>query len=148
MKAKMIRQGANNLSYFSKDKQSKQGLITFEPSVKKMKEDINNKDSKNQELSDEVNRLKSMLKDSVNENEMNFELLNEVKIKEEQLADKETELEDNQKVLKEVETEKTQLKTHIDELKQQQFKDRKNLALIKQTSSQNNGNGPDDSASR
>lgn len=57
----------------------------MDPSLKKMKEDISSKDTKMQELTNEVNRLKSMLQDSVNENEMNRELMNELNIKQEQL---------------------------------------------------------------
>jgi hypothetical protein len=46
MKAKLIRQGAFDTSYFSKEA-VKSEIIVSDPSLKKMKEEIQSKESKN-----------------------------------------------------------------------------------------------------
>lgn len=77
----------------------KRETVYFDPSVKKMKEELSTMDEKNNELVQEVIRLKSMLKDSVNENEMNNELVNELHIKEELIAEKDKIISDHLKAL-------------------------------------------------
>lgn len=96
-----------------------------------MKEELSSMDDKNNELAQEVIRLKSMLKDSVNENEMNNELINELQIKEELLAEKENIISDHLKTLEQIKSEKSDLENKIGELKKEQFKDKKELALNK-----------------
>jgi hypothetical protein len=57
-----------------------------------MKEEIDHKENKNQELNDEISRLKYLIQDNVGDNEINKDLLKELKIKEGMMNKRDTEI--------------------------------------------------------
>lgn len=58
------------------------GNAIFDPSLKKLKEDINMKENQNRELEDQITRLRYILQDNVGENDIVIGLQKELDIKE------------------------------------------------------------------
>ena len=63
-----------------------------DPSLKKLKDDIAFKENQNQELQDEIERLRYILQDNVGENEVVLGLQKELDIKESQMKDRDDEI--------------------------------------------------------
>jgi multidrug resistance efflux pump len=135
MKAKLIRQGAFDTSYFSKEA-VKPEIIVSDPSLKKMKEEIQSKESKNQELNDELKRMRQLIQDNVGDNEMNKDLLNELKIKEDLMNHRDSEINGLVSDKQQMENQKEELMTMIDQLKKDKLSDRKKILIIKRKNSE------------
>jgi hypothetical protein len=118
MKAKLIRQGAMDKTYFVKSHQVESQQVIADPSLRKMKEEIQQRDSKNQELNDEIKRLKGMVKESLDGSEVNKDLLNELKIKEEMMAKREEEIGVLVSEKQQMEGQKQELMAVIESMKQ------------------------------
>ena len=88
-----------------------------DPSLKKLKEDIGLKEQQNQELADELKRLKYMLQDNVGENEIVSGLTKELNIKEGNMKARDDEISGLIDEKKEIEDAKNALEKQIEEMK-------------------------------
>lgn len=131
MKAKLIRQGAMDKTYFITNQPVESSQVISDPSLRKMKEEIQQKDSKNQELNDEIKRLKEMIQDNLEGSEVNKDLLNELKIKEEMMVKRDQEITGLVSEKEQMEAQKQELLNMIEVMKQQQLSDRKKLLISK-----------------
>lgn len=146
MKAKMIRQGLWTANFASKieaqpetnaaikrrmtmsagasamQPNSSKGFATTDmtigdPSLKKMKEEISIKEQKNQELTDEIKRLKHRLQGNVGSDDMVKELMKELSIKEQQMQGRDQEIDDLLGAKENIEKEKLELQRQIEQMK-------------------------------
>lgn len=101
-----------------------------------MKEEIQQKETKNQELNDEIKRLMDMIQDSLDGSEVHKDLLNELKIKEDQMAKRDQEINGLVSEKQQMEANKQELMSMIEQMKQQQLSDRKKLLMSKAQASE------------
>lgn len=99
-----------------------------DPSIKKLKEDILQKEKQNQELEDEIQRLRYNLMDKVGDNDVVHSLQREVQIKEDQMRDRDEEIKGLIGEKTGIEQEKIALRKEIEQLKIKQLL-QKNVAL-------------------
>ena len=99
LKAKMIRQGLIQPKFIQTEESQqppssmmRKVEMVSDPSLRKMKEDISVKEVQNQQLTDEIARLKYMLQDNVGENDVVNGLQKELGIKENQMKQRDTEI--------------------------------------------------------
>lgn len=88
------------------------GTETFfaDPSLKKLKEDISMKEVQNQQLEDEIARLRYMLQDNVGENDIVLGLQKELDIKENYMKERDDEINNLIQEKLDIENEKLALK--------------------------------------
>ena len=96
-----------------------------DPSLKKLKEDIGLKETQNQQLADEIKRLKYMLQDNVGENEIVAGLKKELDIKEEYMQERDSEIVDLIEEKKDIEDAKIALEKQIEEMKSKTLAERR-----------------------
>jgi len=99
-----------------------------DPSLRKLKEDILQKEKQNQELEDEIQRLRYNLMDKVGDNDVVHSLQREVQIKEDQMRDRDEEIKGLIGEKTSIEQEKIALRKEIEQLKIKQLL-QKNVAL-------------------
>lgn len=99
-----------------------------DPSIKKLKEDILQKEKQNNELEDEIQRLRYNLMDKVGDNDVVVSLQREVQIKEDQMRDRDEEIKGLINEKTGIEQEKITLRKEIEQLKIKQLL-QKNVAL-------------------
>jgi len=99
-----------------------------DPSLRKLKEDILQKEKQNQELEDEIQRLRYNLMDKVGDNDVVHSLQREVQIKEDQMRDRDEEIKGLIGEKTGIEQEKIALRKEIEQLKIKQLL-QKNVAL-------------------
>lgn len=143
MKAKMVRQGVLQPGFLAREAQvtSPRGqqltkqrttMTGFkfkpdddkrnafaDPSLKKMREEIGHKEKQNEELEDEITRLRYMLQDNVGESEIVGGLQKELEIKEDQMKLRDDEIQDLIDAKKMIEDEKIQMQKAMDQMKTQ-----------------------------
>lgn len=94
-----------------------QEAFVADPSIKKLREDIQQKEKKNIELEDEIQRLRYNLMDKVGDNDAVLALQKEVEIKESLMNDRDDEIKDLIEAKTVIENEKIALRKEMDELK-------------------------------
>lgn len=99
-----------------------------DPSLRKLKENILQKEKQNQELEDEIQRLRYNLMDKVGDNDVVHSLQREVQIKEDQMRDRDEEIKGLIGEKTGIEQEKIALRKEIEQLKIKQLL-QKNVAL-------------------
>jgi predicted nucleic acid-binding Zn-ribbon protein len=106
-----------------------QDAFLGDPSIKKLKDDIQQKEKQNMELEDEIQRLRYNLMDKVGDNEVVLGLQREVEIKEDQMKDRDEQLKAliDEKAI--IENEKIALKKEMEQLKVKQLLE-KNVGLL------------------
>merc|ERR1712166_817717 len=96
-----------------------------DPSLKKLKEDIGLKEVQNQQLADELKRLKYMLQDNVGENDVVSGLTKELNIKENEMKERDDEISGLIGEKKEIEDFKNALQKQIEDMKSKQLQERR-----------------------
>lgn len=99
-----------------------------DPSIKKLKEDITQKEKQNVELEDEIQRLRYNLMDKVGDNDVVINLQREVEIKEDLMKDRDDEIKTLIHEKATIENEKVALRKEIEQLKVKQLL-QKNVAF-------------------
>ena len=105
-----------------------QEAFLADPSIKKLREDIQQKEKKNIELEDEIQRLRYNLMDKVGDNDAVIGLQKEVEIKESLMKDRDEEITGLIEDKTVIENEKNALRKEIEQLKIKQLL-QKNIAL-------------------
>lgn len=106
-----------------------QDAFLGDPSIKKLKDDIQQKEKQNVELEDEIQRLRYNLMDKVGDNDVVVGLQREVEIKEDQMKERDEEIKTLIDEKAAIENEKNTLRKEIEQLKVKQLLD-KNLGLL------------------
>lgn len=105
-----------------------QDAFLGDPSIKKLKDDISQKEKQNMELEDEIQRLRYNLMDKVGDNEVVDALRKEVEIKEDAMKDRDEEIKLLIDEKATIENEKITLRKELEQLKIRQLL-QKNVAL-------------------
>lgn len=121
-----ITNAANNTKGFAAFAEA--GVIG-DPSLKKMKEEIGQKEVQNQELNDEIKRLKYRLEQNVGDKDMFKDLMKELKIKEDQMQGRDVEIDALIIEKNDIEIQKQELMKQIEEMKTAKLVERKNTIL-------------------
>lgn len=106
-----------------------QDAFLGDPSIKKLKDDIQQKEKQNVELEDEIQRLRYNLMDKVGDNDVVIGLQREVEIKEDQMKERDEEIKTLIDEKAAIENEKNTLRKEIEQLKVKQLLD-KNVGLL------------------
>ena len=115
-----------------------QDAFLGDPSIKKLKDDIQQKEKQNMELEDEIQRLRYNLMDKVGDNDVVIGLQREVEIKEDQMKDRDEEIKAliDEKAI--IENEKIALKKEMEQLKVKQLLDKNVGILVRQNTKSSN----------
>ena len=110
-----------------------QDAFLGDPSIKKLKDDIQQKEKQNMELEDEIQRLRYNLNVKVGDNDVVIGLQREVEIKEDQMKDRDEEIKALIDEKATIENEKIALKKEIEQLKVKQLLNKNVEILMRQS---------------